>query len=136
MADIIKEQNEQIPVTMKTRFKDMGDGTHAEVYYAGTATGDSGDNITIHQSRVDVAAESTAVIAANSSRKYIIFINDSDTVIYLSFGGGANLYTGVRLNANGGNYELGNGFGNNYTGTVFAIHGGTGTKRLLVNEGV
>ena len=136
MADIIKEQNQQTPITMKTRFKDMGDGTHAEVYYAGTATGDSGDNITIHQSRVDVAATSTAVIAASSNRKYIIFVNDSDTVMYLSFGGAAGLYTGVRVNANGGSYEMGLGFGNNFTGAVYAIHGGTGTKRLLINEGV
>ena len=133
MADIIKEQNEQVPLTMQTRFKDMGDDTHAEVVFSGVALGET---ITLHQSRIDVAITSTAVIAGNDSRRYIIFINDSDTVMYLSFGGAANLYTGVRLNANGGSYEMGGQFSNNYTGTVFAIHGGAGTKRLLVNEGV
>jgi hypothetical protein len=133
MADIVKKQGEQIPDSMQTRYKDMGDETHAEVVYSGVSVGET---IIVNQSRVDVAATSTAVIAANSSRKYLILINDSDTTIYLSFGGAAQLYAGVRLNSNGGSYEMGAAFGNNYTGAVYAIHGSTDTKRLLINEGV
>lgn len=35
MADIKRKQGEQIPVAMQTRYKDMGDGTHALVVAAG-----------------------------------------------------------------------------------------------------
>ena len=34
MADIVRAQREQIPATMKTRYRDMGDGTHAQVVAA------------------------------------------------------------------------------------------------------
>lgn len=34
MADIVRAQREQIPATMKTRYRDMGDGTHARVVAA------------------------------------------------------------------------------------------------------
>ncbi len=31
MADIVRDQQTTLPVTMLTRYRDMGDGTHAEV---------------------------------------------------------------------------------------------------------
>lgn len=137
MADIILKAEQSVPGDTKFTYKDMGDGTHAEQVYVGEAVGPGGDNIDIRQSRVDVAATSTAVIAADDSRKYLILINDSDTVMYVSFGAAATLYSGVRINANGGNYEMSAAFGNNFVGAIYAIHESTGnTKRLLVNEGV
>ena len=35
MADIARRQDQAIPVSTQTLFKDMGDGTHAEVLYVG-----------------------------------------------------------------------------------------------------
>ena len=133
MADLILKTGQSVDEDIKFRYKDMGDGTYALVTYNGVQ---AGETIVMLQSRVDVGIASTAVLAPNASRKYVIFINDSDAVIYLSFGGAAQLYAGVRVNADGGNYEMGLDFGNNFTGAVYAIHGDAGTKRLLVNEGV
>lgn len=39
MADITIAQNEQVPITTETRYRDMGDGTHALVVSAAVAAG-------------------------------------------------------------------------------------------------
>jgi hypothetical protein len=81
---------------------------------------------------VDVGTTSTKVLDARSGRKYAIFVNDSDTVIYLSFGEAASVGAGVRLADSGGFYEI--TWNNPIEAAVYAIHGGTGTKRLTVVE--
>jgi len=40
MADIVLKQGESVPSTMQTRYRDMGDGTHAEVVYDASTGGD------------------------------------------------------------------------------------------------
>jgi len=116
----------------------MGDGTHAEVLYLGGGVnlGIDGDYTTSTHTAVTVTTASGAALAANTSRKYALFINDSDTVIYLKLGAAAVANQGIRLNAAGGSYEMTAPMGNLFTGAVNAIHGGTGNKTLLVTEGV
>lgn len=80
-----------------------------------------------------VTTSSQTALAAFGTRKFAIFQNDSDTTIYLKFGSGAVANSGIRLNANGGAYEINTN--NLYTGIVTAIHGGTGTKTLLITSG-
>lgn len=80
-----------------------------------------------------VAATSTSVLVANDGRLYASFVNDSDTAMYLSFGAAAITSAGVRINANGGSYEITNQ--NMFRGIVYAIHGGSGTKNMSVLEG-
>ncbi len=75
-----------------------------------------------------------AVVAANATRSYLLVINDSDTVIYLGLGVAAVANQGIRLNANGGSYEMSAQYGNLYRGAVNSIHGGSGDKTLLVTE--
>lgn len=91
------------------------------------------DSIT--HTEIAVATSSTAVIAANAQRQYLLLINDSDTVIYLKLGAAAAANKGIRLNANGGSLEMSGLMGNNYQGAINGIHAGTGTKNLLVSEG-
>lgn len=83
-----------------------------------------------------VATSSGVALAANGDRKYALFINDSDTTIYLYLGDTAVANQGIRLNANGGSFEMSAMNGNLYVGAVNAIHAGTGSKTLLVTEGV
>lgn len=83
----------------------------------------------------DVATASTAILAANPNRLYLLLVNDSDTPIYISLGGTAVVDQGIRLNQLGGALEMSQKEGNLYRGLVNAIHGGTGTKRLLAIEG-
>jgi hypothetical protein len=85
---------------------------------------------------VAVTTASGAALAANSDRLYALLVNDSDEVIYLKFGADAVANEGIRLNANGGSYEMSSAGGNLYTGAINAIHGGTGNKVLTVLEGV
>lgn len=85
---------------------------------------------------VNVTTSTGEVLASSVARRYALFINDSDTVIYLKFGAAAVLNDGVRLSASGGSYEMSPMLGNLYTGAVNAIHGGSGNKVLLVTSGV
>jgi len=134
MADLILASGEQIPLETQTRYKDMGDTTHAEVVAIGGAVV-VGSAVTINQTIVDVGLLSINVLPPNTSRKYCNFINDSGTVIYLSLGGAAGLNRGVRLNANGGSYEMYLSVNNLYTGAIYAIST-VANCRLLINEGV
>lgn len=93
-------------------------------------------SITPTHTAVNVTASSAEVLASNANRKYALFINDSDAVIYLKIGVSAVLNEGIRLNANGGSYEMSSAIGNLATGAVNGIHGSSGNKVLTVLEGV
>ncbi len=82
------------------------------------------------------ATNSDPALPANPTRVYALFINDSDTVIYLIIGEmntGAN--NGIRLGANGGSYEMVKGI-NLSRETVYAVTTTGSSKRLLITEGV
>lgn len=85
---------------------------------------------------VNVTTSTAAALAANLERKYALLVNDSDTTIYIKLGAAAVLNEGIRLNANGGSYEMSAALGNLVHVAINAIHGGTGNKVLLVTEGV
>ena len=81
---------------------------------------------------VDIQGD-TAVLTANANRICASFVNDSDTPIYLAFGHAAVVGAGIRLNANGGRYEI--NLTNLFTGEIRANHGGGAVnKRLCVQE--
>jgi len=82
--------------------------------------------------KVAVGVASTSILAANTARIFAQFVNDSDTVIYLWLGAVAVINEGIRLNANGGSFEI--NLTNLYTGAVHAIAGGA-AKNLTVTEG-
>lgn len=84
-------------------------------------------------SKVSVGSSSTTVLAANSERVSAVFVNDSDETIYLARAAVAVMNKGIRLNANGGAYEINST--NLYCGIVTAICQ-SGTKNLCVEEGV
>ena len=87
---------------------------------------------TATNTKVSVGSSSTSVLALNASRKFAIFVNDSDETIYLNLSGTAVMNEGIRLNANGGSYEI--NLNNLYTGAVTGICS-SGTKNLTVVEG-
>jgi len=160
MADIeAKQFRGETPEEMLFKYKDMGDGTHAWVVYIGgqeltvtgvvevdgtvevtgtvTANESSGDGVidTPGDTPINVTTTSALCLAAKANRVQALFVNDSDTTIYLRRGAGAAVNQGIRLNVNGGAYEMSQKLGNLYRGPIYAIHGGAGTKRLLVNDG-
>lgn len=81
---------------------------------------------------VAVGIASTAVLAANANRRFATFVNDSANTIWLCMAAAAVINTGIRLNANGGSYEINQT--NLYTGQVTAIAAGAGSN-LCVTEG-
>lgn len=55
---------------------------------------------------VNVGDTSTQIVPTNATRKYLCIVNNSDTTIYLAIGQDAEVNKGVRLNANGGSFEM------------------------------
>lgn len=91
--------------------------------------------VTLAHTTAVIGAVTGAALAANADRKYVLLVNDSDSVIYLKIGAAAVLNQGIRLNANGGSYEMSSAYGNIDTRVINAISSGAG-KVLLVTEGV
>lgn len=81
-----------------------------------------------------ITTASGEALAANTSRNYVLLVNDSDTVVYIKIGVAAVVNEGIRLNANGGSYEMADEFRNIQYDAIYAIHGGSGDKVLLVTE--
>jgi len=95
-------------------------------------------NITYPYNAVEVggvtlsASTATTVDAKDQYRRYMVICNDSDTVVYLAIGTTPNLNQGIRLNANGGTYEIDD---DNFTDlTVKAITAGA-SKRITYQVG-
>ncbi len=55
---------------------------------------------------VSVGVATTVVLAANTARRGLVLVNDSAATIYISLNGDAVIGSGIRLNANGGAYEM------------------------------
>lgn len=82
---------------------------------------------------VSVGTSGTSILAINTSRKTATFVNDSDETIYLFLSDDApSTGQGIRLNAEGGSYEI--NVTNLYNGAITAICA-SGGKNLCVTEG-
>ncbi len=78
-----------------------------------------------------LAVASVVVMPPNRHRTAAWFVNNSAVVIYLGLGRPATATSGIRLNANGGAFEI--NLTNLYRGTVQAISaGGSGNSLLAV----
>ncbi len=73
----------------------------------------------ISEGSILVGVASVSVMSADSGRGYALFVNDSNSEIYLSLGGPAVVGDAIRLNRRGGSYEIKQT--NLYKGEVFAI---------------
>jgi len=93
----------------------------------------SGESRTPTHTAVSVNNTTTIAHAAAATRKAIILINDSDETIYLKIGVAAVMNEGIRLNANGGSYEMSKELGNLSTDAINAISA-SGTKNLMITE--
>lgn len=82
---------------------------------------------------VVVGAITTVALAANRLRVHAVFVNDSVQTIYLGLGVAAVMNDGIRLNANGGSYEINRD--NLFLGAVNAISN-LGAATITVAEGV
>jgi len=79
-----------------------------------------------------VGIASTLVLDSNPLRKYLVLVNDSDTTLYLALSSEpAVLNSGIRLNANGGSFEI--NLLNPYHGKINAISS-VATKILAGSE--
>ena len=83
---------------------------------------------------VTVSGKSVEVLAASPSRVSALFVNDSETIIYLKFGATAVVNEGIRLNGFGGSYELTIQSGTMIPNEVNAISVEDGRNNLLILE--
>lgn len=80
-----------------------------------------------------IGESTTVIIAANANRRYLCIVNDSNQPVYLAVGASAVMNSGVRINAEGGVFELVGG--NMSTQAVNGIATG-GDKNVTVQEAV
>ena len=90
--------------------------------------------VTFTHTAVTVTNTTGEALALNTSRKWSLLENDSDSAIYCKVGAAAVANQGVRLNANGGSWEMSPRLGNHTTLAVNCIVA-SGSKTLLVTEG-
>lgn len=95
--------------------------------YAGLNTANS-----VLNSSQSVGNTSTLVLAANSTRRYLFLVNDSDEDIYVSLGSPAVMNNGILLTSQGGALTLDTT--TMWAGAVYAICT-TGGKNLTICEG-
>ena len=95
--------------------------------------GRPGEYATVVHTELLVTGTTQAALALNHERVYAMFQNDSDLTIYLRLGEDAIDTQGIRLNANGGSYEISDRLGNLFAGAVNAIAAG-GSNNLLILE--
>lgn len=81
---------------------------------------------------IDVTTTSQEILAANPRRKYAILINNSNQNIFVRLGSPATVDEGIVIWAAGFAYEFTED--NLWVGSIHAIHGGSGNKRLLIIE--
>ncbi len=81
---------------------------------------------------ITVGNTTTQVLAANPKRRHLLLQNDSNEIVYVSFGKAAVLSEGVRLAASGGQFEM---FGDLVYGHVINAICASGSKKLLVTHG-
>lgn len=93
--------------------------------------------ITMTHTVVTVGATTTAALAADTAdtRSYVLLVNDSDEAMYIKCGAAAVMNAGIRINANGGSYEMSAAQGNLVHAAINAICA-SGSKKLLVTVGV
>jgi len=82
-----------------------------------------------------VTSSSGVVIASNVRRTYLLIQNDSNVDMYIRFGAAAGVNDGIRIGANGGSFESSLAYGNVDNRAVYAIHGDTGNKNMIITEG-
>tara|TARA_R110002051_G_scaffold264295_1_gene324223 strand:- start:87 stop:416 length:330 start_codon:yes stop_codon:yes gene_type:complete len=85
------------------------------------------------QREVTVGTGSTEVSKNVPSRNFLLLVNDSDEVVYISIGEDAVSNTGIRLNASGGSYQMSQK-GGNLTSSVINAICASGSKVLTVTE--
>lgn len=86
--------------------------------------------IAVHRN-INLTATQQELLPSNPQRNYALLVNDSDSVAYISLGIPAAANTGIRLNANGGSYEI-NAI-NLFKGAIYGLSTAA-TKKLMVTE--
>lgn len=86
---------------------------------------------TATNTNVSVLTSSTTILANRTSRSHAVIINDGTNIVYLALGATAVANKGIRLNANGGAYEINDQ--NLFIGAINGIAVG-GTSNVTVVE--
>ena len=95
----------------------------------------AGPKITYAHTTASMTSSTAAVLALNDDREYALIVNDGSVDVYLKIGAVAIANQGIRINANGGSYEMNSALGNL---SDVAVNGITvsGTATVIVTEGV
>lgn len=80
-----------------------------------------------------ISTTASSILSGDSGRTYVSIVNDGGNNVYLHFiatSTGVTAQNGIRLNANGGSFEIDQN--NSYTGQIYAItQSGTSTLTIV-----
>ena len=91
--------------------------------------------VTLTSTAVAVTIASAEIIAAQSTREYLIIINISDTRVDCKVGANAVAGEGIPIYPNGGSWEMSPGFSNLDSRAINCIHVGSGDKAITIIVG-
>ena len=113
--------------TLTVVYRVVPSGDVADLTPAGILTYSSGAKAT-------VGSSSGTIVAANTSRKLLASVNDSNDEVFLGIGETAVINEGIRLNAGGGSVVFG---GSGLPLTLLAVNGiaSGASKNVTVQEG-
>ena len=94
-----------------------------------------GQKIVYAHTTASMTTATAAVLALNTAREYALIVNDGSATVYIKVGAAAVANEGIRINANGGSYEMSRALGNLSTVAINGITA-TGAAVLLVTEGI
>lgn len=99
-------------------------------------TSPQGRNADWSHSSSSVTTSSSTIASSSATRGYLLVQNISDTSVFINLiGASAVVNQGIELKPKGGFYEAHIGLGGVPRLAVNAIHGGTGSKTVLVTTG-
>ena len=106
MADIVLSQGESVPSTMQTRYRDMGDSTHALVVATGTA---GAQDVTLQRvvNTCNAAGQNVIVPAPGAGQRIVVsqFSMQNESAVATTMilnAGGVNLWRNLAQNQGNG----------------------------------
>lgn len=86
--------------------------------------------------RIGVTVGDARLLESNNLRKFVGIVNESDTTMYLALGSCATLNEGIRLGTEKGERQFELNWAKLYTGEIWGKHGQSGTKNVVLIEGI
>lgn len=115
-------------------YKDLDKGHYLDINGKDGGVYTSSRKLRLEHDSLTINTDSQVIYNSNPSREYMLFVNDGPGIVYLSFKGIAEIGKGIRINPNGGSYEISGANGNRHTGDIIARSTEPDTNLMITKE--